>query len=301
MLNQATVDWLREGGPWLKYAVETQLLGQSSDASAAVRDPQISSIVARLKSPHVGIPALAADRLSYANTGNAFWDLFFLTDVGLAAGDIGITDEVEEVLRRQLPDGSYTLGSEPNYYCRSAIVLSSLARLGYRDDPRVQRFIRHVLDEQRADGGWHCMSSEDACPMDNLNVLMLLGQYEEYREDSLLSGAIDLLLTHWTRRGEWRPAGFGIGDRFLKLEYPAVKYGILRVLDVLSLFPYALRSREFADMLGFVERKAQNGRYYAELVPTGYSGFDFAQTASPSRWITFIVGRVRQRASAPVL
>ena len=298
VLDPALIDWLREGDPWLRFAVDAQLLGLSADASAAVGDPLIKSLVDRLKSAHVGIPALAAGRLSYANTGNAFWDLFFLADVGLAAAQIGIADQVDALLGRQQPDGSFTLGSDPSYYCRSAIVLSSVAALGYRDDPRVARFVQHVFDQQRPDGGWHCLPSPDACPQDNLNVLMLLGQYAEYREDRRLTGAVDLLLDHWSRRAEgWRPAGFGVGERFRKLEYPAVKYGILRVLDALSRFPHALRSGEFVDMLRFVESKAVDGRYCAESVPSGYSGFDFAQTGAPSRWITFIVGRVRQRAS----
>ncbi len=298
VVDRGLLDWLMEGGPWLRYAVETQLRGLRADASAAVGDPLIRSLVDRLRSPHVGIPALAAGRLSYANTGNAFWDLFFLADVGLTAAQVGIADQVDTLLDRQQPDGSFTLGSDPSYYCRSAIVLSSVAALGYKDDPRVARFVRHVLDEQRPDGGWHCLPSPEACPQDNLNVLMLLGQYDEYREDGRLTGALDLLLDHWSRRADgWRPAGFGVGERFRKIEYPAVKYGILRVLDVLSRFPHALRSGEFADMLRFVESKAPDGRYYAESVPAGYSGFDFAQTLVPSRWITFIVSRVRQRAS----
>ncbi len=295
-MDLTVTDWLLEGPPWLKFAVETQLLGRAGDSSAAVRDPFVSSIVTRLKDPRAGVPALAAGRLSYANTGNAFWDLFLLADMGFSAVDLGIDAEVDGLLRQQIADGSFTFGSDPSYYCRSAIVVSSLARLGHADDPRVWKYIRHVMDEQRMDGGWHCMESRDACPMDNLNILMLLGQYEEYRNDARLVGALDLLLTHWTRRGEWRPAGFGIGERFLKLEYPAVKYGILRVLDVLSLFPYALRSREFADMLAFVERKARSGRYTAETVPAGYAGSDFGQSAVPSRWLTFIVNRVQHRA-----
>ena len=298
LLDPALIDWLKEGDSCLGYAVETQLLGLNAGVRDAAGDPLVKSLVDRLKSRHAGIPALAAGRLSYANTGNAFWDLFFLADVGLTAAQVGIADQVDVLLDRQQPDGSFTLGSDPNYYCRSAIVLSSVAALGYRDDPRVTRFVQHVFDEQRPDGGWHCLPSVDACPQDNLNVLMLLGHYPEYREDGRLTGAIDLLLDHWNRRAEgWRPAGFGVGERFRKLEYPAVKYGILRVLDVLSRFPHALRSPEFADMLRFVESKAVDGRYRDESVPSGYSGFDFAQAAVPSRWITFIVVRVRQRAS----
>ena len=70
------------------------------------------------------------------------------------------------------------------------------------------------------------------------------------------------------------------------------KYGILRVLDVLSLFPYACQSDVFFKMLDFVKQKAVNGKYSAESVVKAYSKFDFGQKKSPSRWITFLVERI---------
>jgi hypothetical protein len=81
----------------------------------------------------------------------------------------------------------------------------------------------------------------------------------------------------------------------MSLQYPAVKYGILRVLDVLSLFPYAVNSRSFQSMLAFVHGKAVAGRYFAENTDMVYTDFDFAQEAEPSRWLTFLVNRVEQR------
>ena len=147
-------------------------------------------------------------------------------------------------------------------------------------------------------GGWDCYGdsygSRDSCPMDNMNILMLLGQYMDYRDNPKLYGAIDNLLGHW-EDGTNR-YGFGVGKRFRSLQYPAVKYGILRVLDVLSLFPYAVKNRAFQNMLDFVHAKAVNGRYFAEAADMVYTDFDFSQTAEPSRWITFLVERVDKRA-----
>jgi len=134
--------------------------------------------------------------------------------------------------------------------------------------------------------------------MDDLNVLMLLGQYEKYRKDPKMNGAIDFLLEHWERKDEkWRVEGFSIGRRFKSLQYPAVKYGILRVLDVLSLFPYAIKSKGFLDMLDFVCQKSSNGKYFAESSFSSYADFDFGQNKEPSRWITFLVNRIEKRAS----
>ena len=180
----------------------------------------------------------------------------------------------------------------------SAILVSSVARMGYRDDPRLKKYIQSILASQVPGGGWDCydggMGYLDACPMDNLNILMLLGQYEQYINNSGLNGAIDLLLEHWESREHLY--GFGIGRRFMSLQYPAVKYGILRVLDVLSLFPYAVNSQSFQSMLAFVHRKASGGKYYAESTDAAYSGFDFSQKEQPSRWLTFLISRIEKQA-----
>lgn len=129
--------------------------------------------------------------------------------------------------------------------------------------------------------------------MDDMNLLMLLGQYLQYRENPQLEGAIKNLAGHWVMGTHLY--GFGVGKRFRSLQYPAVKYGILRVLDVLSLFPYAVKTLGFQSMLDYVHGKAKDGRYFAESTDMGYTDFDFSQTAEPSRWITFLVNRIDKR------
>ncbi|MBI4647448.1 MAG: hypothetical protein HY738_12885 [Bacteroidia bacterium] len=177
--------------------------------------------------------------------------------------------------------------------------------MGFRDDIRLLEHINVIFDSQRLDGGWHCALSRakgnrlqetESCPMDNLNILMLLGQYEQFRNAPRLHGAIDLLLNHWERRNEkHRPYGFGTGSDYSKLKYPAVKYNILRVLDVLSLYPYAMKSVIFANMLDFVLKKAKDGKFFAESISKSYPEFDFGQKKEPSRWITFLILRIQNR------
>jgi hypothetical protein len=309
-VSNANIKWLQEGSPWLKYAVETQLLDKKSDASIVVKDKSIGTVISRLKDDKVLIPALKTGKVAYTRTGNAFWDLYFLADIGLSAKDVNIEKEVEELFKLQLLDGSLILmdGAKPSFHCIPTIILSSLAKMGYKDYSHIGKFLQNVFDLQRLDGGWHCavsrtkgkkLQDSDSCPMDDLNVLMLLGQYKEYRTDPRFNGAIDLLLSHWSRRKEpRRPYGYGMGTDFSKLRYPAVKYGILRVLDALSLYLHAVQNKEFQDMLNFVLQKSKNGKYCAESVSRSYDEFDFGQTKEPSRWITFLVNRIEKRVGA---
>ena len=132
--------------------------------------------------------------------------------------------------------------------------------------------------------------------MDNLSILMLLAEYEEHRNNPTLKSAIDILLEHWRRQYEpWRPYGFGIGTAFKKLKYPSVTYGILRVLDVLSIYPYALQKKAFHEMFDEVQQKAQDGRYQPEAVSKMFADFDFGQKKQPSQWVTFLVNRIEKR------
>ncbi len=298
-MEKNVLDWLLAGPAWLKYAVELQLLDSHPDAAAAAQDPSIQKLVARLKSDSAGIPAIKAGRVRYTEAGKAYWDLFFLADIGLTARDLGLEAETEEIFRYQNREGAFVIppNVKENYFCMSAILVSSLAKMGYGDDPRVKKYIQAAMSEQMRNGGWDCYgessSAEGSCPMDDLNLLMLMGQYVHYQEGAGLTGAIDLLLEHW-QRGE-HLYGFGVGTRFRQLQYPAVKYGILRVLDALSLFSHAVKSRAFRNMLDFVHAKAVKGRYSPDAAEPAYADFDFGRVGEHSRWLTFLIGRIDKR------
>ncbi len=298
-MAKEVLDWLLEGSAWLKYAVELQLLDQKPGTDTALKDNSIRKIISRIKGNDVGIPAIKSGRVHYTEAGKAYWDLFFLADIGLTVKDAGLEAEAEEIFKFQSRDGTFTMppNVQDNYFCMSAILIASLAKMGYRDDPRVIKYIRAAMGTQMPGGGWDCYGDSyvigDSCPMDDMNILMLLGQYLDYRNNPGLYGAIDNLLTHWQERTHLY--GFGVGKRFRSLQYPAVKYGILRVLDVLSFFPYAVKSPAFQNMLDCVHAKIADGRYFVEAADMVYTDFDFSQTREPSRWITFLVSRIDKR------
>jgi hypothetical protein len=300
-LDNKVLGWLLEGPAWLKYAVELQLLDKEPGVRPVLQDAGIKKLVARLKGSDAGIPAIKSGRVHYTEAGKAYWDLFFLADIGLSIKDVGLEQEAEQAFRFQSHDGSFTMppNVKDNYICMSAILISSLAKMGYKDDPRVAKYIRAALTTQMPGGGWDCYGETvgvlESCPMDDMNILMLLGQYEAHVHNPGLNGAIDCLLDHWAEGSHLY--GFGVGNRFRNLQYPAVKYGILRVLDVLSLFPHAIESKSFRSMLDFVRAKSVGGKYIVDAVESAYCDFEFGQIAEPSRWLTFLVNRVEKRVA----
>jgi hypothetical protein len=303
-MDTKIIDWLLEGPAWIRFAVESQLLDSRPDVQTVLDDTSIQHIVQRLKSPQRGVPAIRSGYMTSDEYENPYWDLFFLADLGLTINDIKLNTEVDSFLQTQSTKGTFIteFGMEPGYFCKSAILLSSVARMGYQNDPHVEKFVQLLLSSQRLDGGWYCNPNHDigaplqfepSCPQDNLNILLLLGQYKEYRDNPRFNGAIDLLLRHW----EMRDTGtqivyFGVGRRYQSLRYPATRYGILRVLDAISLFPSATNNSNFQSMLDFVHQKAVDGKYTVEM-SSPYT--DLEPSGQPSRMLTFIVNRIEKR------
>jgi hypothetical protein len=305
-MNKEIRNWLLQGPEWLKYAVKTQLLNEEADVRPVLADPMIIHIIERLKDIRHGIPAIPGPSINADEYENPYWDLFFLADIGLKASEAGLETEIKGLLNKQYADGTYIteFGMEPSYFCKSAIILSSIARLGYQGDPHIRKCVDIFLKSQRLDGGWYCnpnhnigapLQYEPSCPQENLNILLLLGQYEEYRNNPRFNGAIDLLLKHWEARGTGlQIVYFGVGSRYQSLQYPATRYGILRVLDAISLYPYALKKASFHNMLEFVLHKGRDGKYSPQI-NTPYTNLE--GDGQYSRWLTFQVERIDQRAT----
>jgi hypothetical protein len=303
-MEKKVFDWLLNGPPWLRYAVESQLLDLKPDLQPVLNDPTIKEIIERLKDKRRGLPAIGTGYWSADEYENPYWDLYFLADLGLKIPNLGLTKEIEDFLKSQSERGTFITepGMDPNYHCKSAIIVSSIARMGLHNDPHVKKYIELILSSQRLDGGWYCNPNHDigaplqyepSCPQENLNVLLLLGQYPQYRTNPRFNGVIDQLLRHWELRGTGiQIVYFGVGRRYQSLHYPATRYGLLRVMDAISLFPYSLNKASFQSMLNFVYQKAKEGKYtaetqspYTELEPTG----------QPSRILTFLINRIEKR------
>ncbi len=178
--------------PWLKYAVDTQLLDTPSDISryCGTGPSMPSSAGSRTIRPHTG-----ADIGEHVTTGTPRIPGGTCISGGyrLSVKDIGLEKKYRKsplvtagrrFVRRPAGHG-------PRYYCISARVLASIAKAGYADDARVKKYLKSILDSQRWDGGWHCSLGRakgnrsedfDSCPLDNANILLFLGQYGEFRQ-----------------------------------------------------------------------------------------------------------------------
>jgi hypothetical protein len=305
-MDENTLNWLLKGPEWLTFAVRKNILGERPDAKAAANHPDILKILEVVKSEDRGFPALKGEGVSYKK--ELFWYMYFLSDIGFSSTELGLDGYFEQVLDIETENHDFIVSAEmkPGFHCVSSVLLASIAKMSSAAKERLKPYAGKIMDSMRLDGGWHCAKSRavgkklqdtDSCPMDNLNVLRFMGQYEKNRNDSRFNGAIDFLLAHWERRDEpFRPYGFGIGTQFKKLKYPEVKYGIIQVLSPLSLFLYARQSAEYNEMLDFIKSKGEGGKYTPESIVKMFDGLDFAQKKQPSRWLTYIINRIDMRS-----
>ena len=309
-MDNSILNWLLEGPQWLKFAVSKNLLGESPDASAAVGHPDIIKMLDVLKSEEKGFPAITESGVSYKK--ELFWYMYFLSDIGFSSSELGLDEYFDSVLDMETEDHDFLVSAEmkPGFHCVSSILLASMAKMSGHAKEALRPYAERTMGCMRRDGGWHCAKSRaagqklqdtDSCPMDNLNVLRFFGVYEENRDDPRFNGAIDFLFGHWARRDEpFRPYGFGIGTQFKKLKYPEVKYGIIQVMETLSLFSYARQKKEYNEMLEFIKGKNADGKYVPESIVKMFDGFDFAQKKQPSRWLTYIINRIDMCADTAV-
>ncbi len=79
-MDNKVIDWLLEGPPWIRFAVQKQLLDLEPDIRSILNDKVIQETVQRLKDPRRGIPAISTGYMNSDEYENPYWDLFFLAD-----------------------------------------------------------------------------------------------------------------------------------------------------------------------------------------------------------------------------
>ena len=306
-LKRELTEWLLEGEPWVTYRTLTELLGRNEQDKAVTAAGKaipehvlIQEIFAAVnKDGYWGSPQDI--HTWWPKKSSTFWILPVLADFGFTAEDKRIRRACEYVFSTQLASGGFGW-SPPSKTgdCHSAIIIETLAKLGFLDDPRLQSAYHWLVERQRLDGGFWCKNTgqiggprenEPSCAMATMFVLGALAQDPKLRNHRVAKKGVDFLLECWKNRGKVRYAGHDsqIGTDWEKLKYPHTDYKILKFLDVLSWFELAkprLKSLETVDIL--LSKRDSNGRFTPESIVKAWRDFDFGQKEKPSRWVTLL-------------
>lgn len=174
--------------------------------------------------------------------------------------------------------------------CHTASAARLLCRLGLASDVRLRRTFGWFLENQHADGGWRCNRVKlGAGPdTDASNPGVTLAVLDAFRfarspgDSAALDRAVDTLLDHWSTRRPLGPCGFGIGSRFMQIEFPFVRYNVFSYVYILSFYERARSSRAFGAALQKLEAKLVDGAVVVEHVRPGLDELQFCREGAPS-------------------
>lgn len=314
-------DWLLAGEGFVEYRTRLDLLGQSEDDAEArdakkrvLEDPKIRQLLGELQD----WPGQVLN--SHKSASQPFHKLSFLADIGLTRDTPDVAAIAKKVVEHQSEEGPFQLtanvpkrfgGSGTDTWawalCDAPIIVYSLAKLGYRDDPRVQKAAAYLAG-LASPNGYHCIVSkelgsfhgpgrkDDPCPYATLVMLKMLSQFPQYRNSEAAHDGAECLLNLWHNSLSLHPYIFYMGTDFRKLKAPFIWYDVLHVLDVLSQFSWLKSDPRLLDMASLVQSKMDiQGRFMPESVWQPWKDWDFGQKKQPSQWLTFLALRTLRR------
>jgi len=116
-------------------------------------------------------------------------------------------------------------------------------------------------------------------PFSTLTALGILHEPRVPRSHEAVRGGLDAVLA----RRRCGPCHYGIGPRFMQVEYPFLRYNIFYFVYVLSHYPLAARDKRFrAAAAALATRIDADGRLVVEAPHRGLKGLAFCERGKPS-------------------
>ena len=214
-----------------------------------------------------------------------------LAELGLDAADPIANAIADIVFACQTGDGRIRPGPHLSVQpCHTANAARLLCHLGHAGDPRLCLTFDHLLGTQAADGGWRCNVLKFGAGPDtdasNPGVTLAMLDALRFREP-LVTGqaadrAVDSLLEHWSIRRPLGPCRYGIGSRFMQVEYPFFRYNLFHYVHVLSFYPRAHRHAAFGEALDALRARLVDGQMVVEHQKPGLRQLQFCREGTPS-------------------
>ncbi|MCD4751748.1 MAG: hypothetical protein K8R40_01620 [Anaerolineaceae bacterium] len=212
-MRYAAIDWLLslKCAP-ITYRVKTELLDQSQDAPDVVEvkariqyDPDIVGLFDRMHPDGYWLQKdykgrIWGDGARYGSFGTTHFVLSYLSELGMDCSDPRIDKAAQRYLGLQLDDGSWG----GHYSCRYTYNVRTFVKLGYRDEPGIQKTIDLMLNTNRKDGGYLCDIHEGkyktrptkSCIRGCTKALLAFAELPEYWNHPRCIELVDYFLRH---------------------------------------------------------------------------------------------------------
>jgi hypothetical protein len=239
------------------------------------------------------------DENIYSPIGSSTLDtLFVIGEAQLATVEHPIIAKaVEFIFTYQTNNGTFRYNETGSRHpCITARILNGLCRIGVPQDERIKKSYNYFLQSQCEDGGWRCNTvRKGKSPLSDASnpgtTLFVLDAFR-FRENSpteieQLEKGVDFVLQHWDIKIPVGPCQFGIGSRFMQIEYPFMRYNLFYYVYVLSFYKNALSDRRFREAYACLAEKVNNEGVIVEAPHKAWQSFSFATKGTISREATF--------------
>ncbi len=303
MIPADVLSWLLDpADPSLRFRVGTELLDMPPDdpdladcRRAIPSSPSVRRILDLMhpdgywlqKNPRTG--QVLGDGVEYGSFATTHFCLSYLAELGMDRSDERVRKAAERYLDLQQPDGDWYR----HLSCLFGFNITTFLRLGYRDDPRLNRSVDLLLASIRPDHGYLCDLHErpsrrsKSCIRGSAKALEAFAALGgAFREHESCLRLVDYFLQ---RDGIYRRDD---PERFVNTDVHTLIFpfhwraGLLEILLSLGRLGCGEdeRLRRAWDLL---ESKADSqGRYPLEWSPT-QSPWKVGKRGEPNRWVTF--------------
>jgi hypothetical protein len=317
MLKADPVDWLLEkDNPSVRYFTLTQIQDKpqnSPEAQEAKKEIMLSGVVPKiLAKQHDGGYWEAPEKFYTAKYRGTVWQLIILAELGAEGNDPRIKKACEFILEnsQERESGGFSPWASTKtgggrysgvIPCLTGNMVWSLIRLGFLEDPRVQRGIEWIVNYQRFDDGeawppkiWpyekatYCFGKH-SCFMGVVKALKALAaippeKRSEAAVDTLNRGSEYLLKHHVYKKSHNLTRVSKPG--WMKLGFPLMyQTDVLEILGILTqLSCRDGRMQEAVDLV--VSKQDELGRWTLENTFNGRFQASIEEKGSNSKWVT---------------
>lgn len=196
MANDKTLDWLlNTDNPSLKYRIMTELLDIPEHNSEIIelkkRIPDSSQVMQILSKMHPDgywvqqnqtTKLFVGDDVEYGSYATTHFCLSYLGELGLTKENHLVAKAAERYLSLQKNDGDWL----QHLSCLYGFNIRTFIKLGYRNDPRIQKTIDLMLQTNRFDNGYLCDMHEKknnkkkSCIRGTTKALLAFSELPEY-------------------------------------------------------------------------------------------------------------------------
>jgi len=340
--NLNVLEWLlEESNPSARYFTLRDILGCSeSDADLRAvkkkipKSKPVTKILSRQRPDgywgDVDNPYIPKYKASY-------WQVMVLADLGMTRQDPRMRSACNYIFSFQHAEGGFSSNTyrtalreyswrarrgkklpsktdwiqrhiyEGQLSCLTGNMAAALIRLGYENDPRLQRALNWLIMVQNDDGGWLCpywsahAQDRHGCFYGTIGPLEAFSEVSPRKRTHATQRAIEhgaeFLLMHRLFKADHHNYSI-INKSWLRFGFPPFyRYNILRGLDVLTKLGYT-RDQRAGDAIDVLLRKrCKDGTWVLESAPAGRMHTNIEMAGRPSKWITLVALRIMERLS----